>query len=108
MSCAAGTSLQPLAFWPDHSGENSPLCRLSAFARKGAMAAVARGKAGAAALIGPTSPTTRLTIPRGPAGEDDGQGGVAGRLQTTTEHLPATYALPAGSSSPSSVYAGGT
>src|SRR3970282_2486849 len=61
---AAGTSLQPLAFWPDHKGEKSPEPWLSALARKGAMAAVAKGKAGGAALIGPSSLMMRFTIPR--------------------------------------------
>ncbi len=69
MSCAAGTSLHPLAFWPDHSGEKSPLPWLSARAHNGAMAEAASGKVGAAMLIGPTSFTTRFTIPRRPAGE---------------------------------------
>ena len=44
---AGGRSLQPLAFWPDQSGEKSPLPRASAAARSGAIAAVASGNAGA-------------------------------------------------------------
>ncbi len=56
--------MHPLAFWPDHRGEKSPEPRLSALARKGAMAAVAKGKAGAAGLIGPSSFIIRFTIPR--------------------------------------------
>ena len=50
VSCAAGTALQPLTFWPAQSGEKSPLPRASAFARSGAIAAVASGNAGAAVL----------------------------------------------------------
>jgi len=61
---AAETSLHPLAFCPAHKGENSPLPRLSALARKGAMADVAKGKAGTAALMGPSSLMMRFTMPR--------------------------------------------
>src|SRR3990167_8573327 len=64
VSSAAPMALQPLAFWPAQSGEKSPLPWLSALARKGAMAAVARGKPGATGLIGPSSRISRLTIPR--------------------------------------------
>src|SRR5262244_1475537 len=46
---AAGISLHPLAFWPDQRGEKSLLPWLSAIARRGAIAEVARGNAGAAA-----------------------------------------------------------
>ena len=60
----AETSLHPVVFCPAHSGEKSPLPRLSAFARKGAIADVANGKAGADALIGPNSLMMRFTIPR--------------------------------------------
>jgi len=48
VSCAAGISLQPLTFWPDHKGEKSPEPWLSVLARKGARAAIANGKAGVA------------------------------------------------------------
>src|SRR5205823_3400678 len=51
-------------FWPAHSGEKSPLPRPSALARRGARADAARGKAGAAALSGPSSRIRRLTMPR--------------------------------------------
>src|SRR5215203_977421 len=61
---AAGISLHPLAFWPDHRGENSPLPWLSALARRGAMAEVAKGKVGTAADMGPSSLMMRLTMPR--------------------------------------------
>src|SRR5262252_3973598 len=61
---AAGISLHPLAFWPDQRGEKSPLPWLSAIARRGAIAEVARGNAGAAALIGPSSFMIRFTILR--------------------------------------------
>src|SRR5262249_16618536 len=64
VSCAAETSLHPLAFWPAHNGENSLLPRLSALARNGARAAAANGKSGVAGLIGPTSFMTRFRIPR--------------------------------------------
>jgi hypothetical protein len=60
----AEISRQPPVFWPAHNGEKSPMPRLSALARKGAMADAARGNLGAAALIGPSSLTMRLTIPR--------------------------------------------
>ena len=56
--------MQPLAFCPAHSGEKSPLPWLSAFARSGATAAAASGKAGAGALIGPSSRMRRFTMPR--------------------------------------------
>src|SRR5579859_2021406 len=46
VSCAAGISLHPVAFWPDQSGEKSPEPTASAFARKGTIADVASGKAG--------------------------------------------------------------
>src|SRR5215475_15404923 len=61
---AAGISLHPLAFWPDQRGEKSPLPWLSAVARRGAIAEAARGNAGAAALIGPSSFMIWFTIPR--------------------------------------------
>ena len=65
MSCAAGISRQPLAFCPDHSGEKSPLPCASALARKrrdgGGRPA---GTPARAALIGPSSRITRLTMPR--------------------------------------------
>src|SRR5206468_1902553 len=63
VSCAAGTSLHPLAFWPNHRGEKSPLPRLSALARNGATGPAASGNAGAASLIGPTSRISRFMIP---------------------------------------------
>ena len=56
---------QPVLFWPDHSGEKSPLPRASAAARSGASAAVERGKGGCGApRSGPSSRITRLTMPR--------------------------------------------
>src|SRR5262245_41321125 len=61
---AAGISLHPLAFWPDQRGEKSLLPWLSARARRGAIAEVARGNAGAAALIGPSSFMIWFTIAR--------------------------------------------
>src|SRR5262249_9957695 len=61
---AAGTSLHPLAFWPDQRGEKLPLPWLSAIARRGAIAEVAKGNAGAAALIGPRSVMIGFTMPR--------------------------------------------
>ncbi len=64
VSCAAEISLHPLASCPDHSGEKSPLPRLSALVRSGATTAAASGNAGTSALIGPTSRTIRFTIPR--------------------------------------------
>src|SRR5204862_6568530 len=64
VSSAAGTFLHPPAFWPDHSGDNSPLPCVSALDRSGTTAAVASGNAGAAALIGPSSAIRRLTMPR--------------------------------------------
>src|SRR5688572_6542301 len=60
---AAGTSFNPVAFFPAHNGEKSPLPWLSAAARKGAMADAASGKAGARELMGPSSLMTRFTIP---------------------------------------------
>ena len=44
VSCWAAMALQPEVFWPDHNGEKSPLPRLSAFCRKGSMAAPEHGK----------------------------------------------------------------
>ena len=64
MSSAADTSLQPLVFCPAHIGEKSPQPWLSALARKGARAAAANGKAGTAALMGPSSRMRRFTMPR--------------------------------------------
>src|SRR5690606_18808128 len=64
VNSAAGISLQPLAFCPDHSGEKSPLPCFSACARNGAIAATASGNAGGTALIGPSSRTTRFTMAR--------------------------------------------
>jgi hypothetical protein len=64
VSCAAGISLQPLAFCPDQSGEKSPEPSASALARKGPMAEVASGNAGAALFIGPSSFMTWFMIPR--------------------------------------------
>jgi hypothetical protein len=61
---AAGTSLHPLAFWPDQRGEKSPEPWFSALARKGAMAPMAKGKAGIVVPIGPSSLITRFTIAR--------------------------------------------
>ena len=61
---AASMAWQPLAFWPDHSGEKSPLPCASARARSGAMAAVASGNAGALGLSAPSSRITRFTMPR--------------------------------------------
>src|SRR5262245_37450473 len=61
---AAGISFHPLAFWPDQRGEKSLLPWLSAMARSGAIAEVARGNAGAPALIGPSSFMIWFTIPR--------------------------------------------
>ena len=78
MIAAAGAALQAAAFCPAHSGEKSPLPRLSAFARRGARAAAARGNGGAASLSGPISRTSRFTIDRArPAGEDVGDRGRA-------------------------------
>ena len=51
-------------FWPAHRGVKSLLPRASAAARKGAMAAVAKGKAGASGLMGPSICMARLTMPR--------------------------------------------
>ena len=64
VSSAAPSGLQPLAFWPDHSGVKSVLPRASAAARSGAMAAAASGKAGTASRSGPSSRIKRLTMPR--------------------------------------------
>jgi hypothetical protein len=64
VSVAAGTTRQPLTFWPAHRGENSPLPGASAFARSGSNTAEARGKAGAAAFIGPSSATNRFAMAR--------------------------------------------
>jgi len=61
---AAGTSLQPLAFCPDHRGEKSPKPLLSAAARNGAIAVEASGSSGAAALSGPSSRMIRFTMLR--------------------------------------------
>src|SRR5438105_14998361 len=47
-----------------HSGEKSPLFRLSALAPNGATAEAANGKSGAARLIGPSSLMRRFTISR--------------------------------------------
>src|SRR5262245_41267665 len=60
----AVTSLQPLVFCPAHNAEKSPLPWLSALARSGARADVARGNAGTALLIGPRSLMSRFTMPR--------------------------------------------
>ena len=56
--------MQPLVFCPAQSGEKSLLPRLSAFARNGARVALAKGKAGATAFIGPSSRIRRLTMLR--------------------------------------------
>jgi hypothetical protein len=64
VTTVAEASLHPLTFCPAHKGEKSPRPRLSAAARKGAMADVASGNGGAAALIGPSSLMRRFTIPR--------------------------------------------
>jgi hypothetical protein len=49
---------------PAHIGEKSPEPWASAFARSGASAPAASGKAGATFDIGPTSRMTRLTMDR--------------------------------------------
>jgi len=64
VSCAAGTSLQPRCSGPTKAERKSPLPTLSAWRRRGATAAVASGKAGAASLIGPSSFIKRFMIPR--------------------------------------------
>lgn len=61
---AAGSSPHPLAFWPHQRGEKPSSPRLSAFARKGAIADAAKGNGGAALLMGPSSRMMRFTIPR--------------------------------------------
>lgn len=57
-------SAQPLVFCPVHKGEKSPRPRLSALARKGAMADVASGKSGTIELMGPSSHMMRFMMPR--------------------------------------------
>lgn len=68
----ADTARHPLTFCPAHSAENSPFPCVSAFARSGAIAALASGNGGAS-LIGPTPRITRFTIP------------LAGRPENTLE-----------------------
>ena len=62
--CAAGIAWHPVVFCPLHRGLKSPRPNFSAATRKGAMAAVAVGKAGALGHSGPSPCITRLTMPR--------------------------------------------
>ncbi len=60
----AAISLQPETFWPAHSGEKSPLPKLSALARNGNDVDAAIGNSGACGFIGPSSRIRRFTMPR--------------------------------------------